>query len=142
MCFTYLCTIATPIARSNCCSMMRKVPLYLSVLTRGEIVIPSSPDILLFLASIMMLLLKSLVVSPNDPATMGMTCLLYNQLCVIEKGLVVALFSLPTTSGANTAYSFLNDSWYIPMIYHVLVCLSVRLPCCCGCMEIYMPGFF
>ena len=47
LCFALPRTIATPIARLNCCSMIGLIgyaPPFLSVLMRGEIFIPSSLD--------------------------------------------------------------------------------------------------
>ena len=94
----------------SCCSIIGNAPSFLSALTRGEIVIPSSLEdtslasITDYDDSIEFIVCISKC-SSNDGDNQSFV---EPALCVANKSPVVVLFSLPTTSGSNTASSFLN----------------------------------
>ena len=121
MWFAWPCTMTTPIALLNFCSMIGNAPPFLSMFTRGEMVLPFSPAAA-SCVSTLMVFSKSLLILPNHPAHSGMTWPQKNLPCVVSNGHLVLLVPSPTMSDAKVLSSVLNC-----LLYSLLLSLPFGL---------------
>ena len=94
---------------------MGYTPPFLSVLTSGDILIPSSLDAASSAASLAkscIIFLNSLFISPHHPVQRGITRPFKNLFCTCWNGQTISAFPSPTTSAAQSVSSFLNFRLY------------------------------